>query len=241
MKADPWTAHVVTVLPDLFPGALAGSLLGTALKDGLWSLAVTGIRDHAIDKYHTVDAPPYGGGAGLVMKPDVIDRALRAADDQTPGLPVFYTSPRGQRFDQFMAREWAGGPGVMVLCGRFEGVDQRVLDHWQATEVSLGDFVMTGGELAAQAMIDATVRLLPGVLGNQASLGEESFETGLLEYPQYTRPALWQDRAVPEILLSGDHAKIAEWRRLQALDITKNRRPDLFQAHQAAEDKKNRG
>jgi len=238
--AKPWAAHVLTLLPDVFPGALGGSLLGTALEGGLWSLDVWNIRDFATDKRHTVDDAPYGGGAGLVMKPDVVDAALRAAGEVAPGFPRVYTSPRGRRFDQSMARAWAAGPGVLFLCGRFEGVDQRVLDHWELEDVSLGDFVMTGGEPAAQAMIDATVRLLPGVLGNGASTEEESFEAGLLEYPQYTRPTNWNGRNVPEVLLSGDHGKIADWRRERAERITRDRRPDLFRAYRSRQSEKSR-
>ena len=180
--------------------------------------------------HRNVDDTPAGGGAGMVLRADVVDAALRAAG---PGLPVVYLSPRGRRFDQAMARAWAAGPGVTLLCGRFEGVDQRVLDHHAVQEVSLGDFVLTGGELAAQAMLDATVRLLPGVLGNQASTVEESFSDGLLEHPQFTRPAEWEGRGIPAVLQSGNHAEIAKWRHAQSAALTEARRPDLWAARGA--------
>jgi tRNA (guanine37-N1)-methyltransferase len=220
-----WVAQVITLLPEAFPGVLGASLTGRALDLGLWRLETVDLRTFGIGKHRNVDDTPAGGGAGMVLRADVVDAALRAAG---PGLPVVYLSPRGRRFDQAMARDWAAGPGVTLLCGRFEGVDQRVLDHHGIQEVSLGDFVLTGGELAAQAMLDATVRLLPGVLGNQASTEEESFSEGLLEHPQYTRPAEWQGREIPAVLQSGNHAEIAKWRRAQSEAITRGRRPDLW-------------
>ena len=227
---DAWVAQVITLLPDAFPGVLGQSLTGRALDLGLWRLVTTDLRGFGIGKHRNVDDTPAGGGAGMVLRADVVNAALRAT---APGLPVVYLSPRGRPFDQAMARAWAVGPGVTLLCGRFEGVDQRVLDHHQITEVSLGDFVLTGGELAAQSMLDATVRLLPGVLGNQASTVEESFSHGLLEHPHYTRPAQWEGRDIPAVLQSGNHAEIAKWRQAEAEAITKARRPDLWEAFKA--------
>ena len=223
-----WRAQVITLLPEAFPGVLGQSLTGRALDLGLWRLDTVDLRGFGIGKHRNVDDTPAGGGAGMVLRADVVDAALNAA---VPGLPTYYLSPRGRRFDQAMARGWAAGPGVTLLCGRFEGVDQRVLDHHRITEVSLGDFVLTGGELAAQAMLDATVRLLPGVLGNQASTEEESFSHGLLEHPQYTRPAEWLGREIPAVLQSGDHGKIAKWRRDAAEAITRDHRPDLWEKY----------
>lgn len=220
-----WQANVVTLFPEAFPGVLGHSLTGTALKEGLWSLRTTDLRRFGLTKHRNVDAPPAGGGAGLVLRPDVVGAALEEA--RGPG-PLMYLSPRGRPFDQAMARDLAAGPGATLLCGRFEGVDQRVLDHYDMAEVSLGDFVLTGGEIAAQALLDATVRLLPGVLGNMASTEEESFSDGLLEHPQYTKPAEWQGRTVPPVLTSGDHGKVAAWRRAQSEALTQTRRPDLW-------------
>jgi tRNA (guanine37-N1)-methyltransferase len=230
---DAWVAQVITLFPEAFPGVLGVSLTGKALDLGLWRLETVDLRPFGVGKHRNVDDTPAGGGAGMVLRADVVDAAIRAAGrpDGGPGLPVYYLSPRGPRFDQAMARQWAAGPGVTLLCGRFEGVDQRVLDHHQIREVSLGDFVLTGGEIAAQAMLDATVRLLPGVLGNHASTEEESFSHGLLEHPQYTRPAEWNDLAIPEVLQSGHHADIAKWRKAQAEALTETRRPDLWQAY----------
>ena len=221
---DAWVAKVITLFPDAFPGTLGLSLTGKALDLGLWRLDTVDLRKFGIGRHRNVDDTPAGGGAGMVLRADVVDAALQAA----PGLPVVYLSPRGQRFDQAMARDWAAGPGMTLLCGRFEGVDQRVLDHHRIAEVSLGDFVMTGGEIAAQAMLDATVRLLPGVLGNQDSAVEESFSDGLLEFPQFTRPAEWQGMEIPAVLQSGHHGDIASWRRAQSEAITQARRPDLW-------------
>ena len=223
---NAWVAQVITLFPEAFPGVLGASLTGKAMDLGLWRLATIDLRGFGIGKHRNVDDTPAGGGAGMVLRADVVDAALQAAEQ---GLPVYYLSPRGQRFDQAMARDWAAGPGVTLLCGRFEGVDQRVLDHHGILEVSLGDFVLTGGEIAAQAMLDATVRLLPGVLGNQASTEEESFSHGLLEFPQYTRPAVWEGREIPAVLQSGNHGEIEKWRRAEAEAVTQARRPDLWE------------
>jgi tRNA (guanine37-N1)-methyltransferase len=233
-----WTARVVTLFPDAFPGTLGLSLTGKALEMGLWALETIDLRGFGEGRHRNVDDAPAGGGAGMVLRPDVVARALSHAAAGTPGeaaqWPVIYLSPRGRPFVQADARRLAGGDGLTLLCGRFEGVDQRVLDAYAVEEVSLGDFVLTGGEIAAQALIDATVRLIPRVLGNQASTEEESFSHGLLEHPQYTRPTVWEGRAIPEVLLSGHHAKIADWRRNEAERLTRERRPDLWQAHLAA-------
>ena len=226
-----WTAQVVTLFPEAFPGILGLSLTGRALAEGLWSLRTTDLRPFGIGRHRNVDDTPAGGGAGMVIRPDVMDAALREAGAGTGGLPVIYLSPRGKPFTQARARELAQGPGVVLICGRFEGVDQRVLDAHDIEEISIGDYVLTGGELAAQVLIDATVRLIPRVLGNQDSLAEESFSDGLLEHPQYTKPAQWEGRAIPEVLLSGNHAAIASWRRDMAERLTKERRPDLWRAY----------
>lgn len=228
----PWTARVVTLLPEAFPGILGLSLTGRALEQGLWRLETVALRDFGLGRHRNVDDTPAGGGAGMVLRADVMAAAL----DGLPG-PRLYLSPRGARFDQAMARDLAAGPGATLVCGRFEGLDQRAIDHLDLTEVSLGDFVLTGGEIAAQAMIDACVRLLPGVLGNADSAVEESFAEGLLEHPQYTRPAEWLGHPIPEVLLSGNHAAIARWRRAQAEALTRERRPDLWDAHLARQGK----
>jgi tRNA (guanine37-N1)-methyltransferase len=225
-RAPIWTATVLTLFPEMFPGPLGHSLAGKALNDGVWRLDAHDIRSFATDRHRTVDDAPMGGGAGMVMRPDVIDSALEAVSD-APG-PLVYLSPRGRAFDQATARNWAEGPGVRLLCGRYEGVDQRVLDKWDVAEVSLGDFVLSGGEPAALTALDACVRLLPTVMGSRESLDEESFEAGLLEYPHYTRPAEWDGRKVPDVLLSGHHENIRTWRRAQAEAVTRQRRPDLW-------------
>lgn len=229
-KAPAWTARVLTLFPEMFPGPLAHSLAGKALAEGLWALETVDIRAFASDKHRTVDDAPFGGGPGMVMRADVVDAALAAAVDaaEGPAGPVIYLTPRGRLLTQARVGELAAGPIVTLLCGRFEGVDQRVLEARAVEEVSLGDFVLSGGEPAAVALIDACVRLLPGVLGAPESLAEESFERGLLEYPQYTRPRVWQGREVPEVLLSGDHEKVRAWRRARAEEITRERRPDLW-------------
>ncbi len=228
--AGSWTAQIITLFPQAFPGVLGESLTGKALQDGLWQLQTYDLREYGIGKHRNVDDTPAGGGAGMVLRADVLEAAITDARRGAKGaMPLVYLSPRGKQFDQAMARDWARHDGVTLLCGRFEGVDERVLDHFGIQEVSLGDFVMTGGEIAAQAMIDATIRLLPGVLGNADSAVEESFSAGLLEHPQYTKPAEWQGHKIPEVLLSGNHAKIAAWRRAQSDRITQDRRPDLWQ------------
>lgn len=234
--AGLWRATVLTLFPGLFPGPLGESLTGQALQRRLWALEALDIRRFATDKHRSVDAPPAGGGPGMVMRPDVTARAIDAAT--TPGQggardprPVVHLSPRGRPLTQARARALAAGPGVVLLCGRFEGVDQRVLDARGVEEIGVGDVVMTGGEIPAMALIDAVVRLLPGVLGNAASVEDESFSAGLLEAPCYTKPSEWEGRGVPEVLLSGHHARIADWRRAQAEAVTKERRPDLWRAH----------
>jgi tRNA (guanine37-N1)-methyltransferase len=221
-----WRATVLTIFPQMLPGPLAYSLAGKALAAGFWELATVDIRDYAGDRHRSVDDAPFGGGPGMIMRADVIDRALTAAGGEGPPILL---SPRGRRVDQEWVRALAAGSGVTLICGRFEGVDERVLEARAIEELSLGDFVLSGGEPAAIALIDACVRLLPGVVGSVETLIEESFATGLLEYPQYTRPRVWQGRAVPEALLSGDHAKIRAWRRAAAERVTRERRPDLWE------------
>ena len=232
-----WRATVLTLFPDMFPGPLGHSLAGQGLENGLWALETVDIRDFAANKHRSVDDAPFGGGPGIVMRPDVVDGAIRSAREiegsNTETRPLIYLTPRGRPFDQDRARELAAGDGVVILCGRFEGVDQRVLDEHQAEEISLGDFVLSGGEPAALAMMDAAIRLLPGVMGEPDSLTEESFERGLLEYPHYTRPAVWCGRTVPEVLASGHHANIQAWRREQAENVTRNRRPDLWSQYES--------
>ena len=230
-----WVAKVITLLPEAFPGTLGLSLTGKAMDFGLWRLDTIDLRTFGEGKHRNVDDTPAGGGAGMVLRADVVDAALRHTAEDTPPdrahWPVIYLSPRGQPFDQATARRFAGCDGLTLLCGRFEGVDQRVLDHHQIEEVSLGDFVLTGGEIAAQALLDATVRLLPGVLGNAASTVEESFSDGLLEHPQYTRPTVWEGQDIPPVLQSGNHAEIAKWRRAESEALTRKRRPDLWDKH----------
>lgn len=225
-----WRATVLTIFPEMLPGPLAHSLAGKALATGLWRLDTVDIRDFARDKHRSVDDAPFGGGPGMVMRPDVLDAAIEGSGGAGP---LIHLSPRGRPLDQERVRELAAGPGVRLICGRFEGIDERLLDARAAEEVSLGDFVLSGGEPAAIALIDACVRLLPGVVGCAGALAEESFAEDLLEYPHYTRPQLWQGRAVPEVLVSGDHAKIRAWRRAQAERLTRERRPDLWQRYAA--------
>ena len=225
-----WTAGVVTLFPGSFPGTLGMSICGKALDRGIWALKTLDIRDFAVDRHKTVDSSPYGGGPGMVLRPDVLDRTLEAISD-VPGRRICL-SPRGRRFDQAFAKELAHEPGIVLVCGRYEGIDQRVIEAREMEEVSLGDFVLTGGEIAAQALLDATVRLLPGVIGSEQGLDEESFEDGLLEYPQYTHPKIWKGRSVPEVLLSGNHKKIAEWKKQQSELVTRNYRPDLWEAYE---------
>ncbi len=221
-----WTARVLTIFPDMFPGPLGHSLAGRALDEGRWGLETVDIRDFATDTHRTVDDSPFGGGPGMVMRADVLENALDSIAD-APG-PVIYLTPRGRPFDQATAASLAEGPGATLLCGRFEGIDERLIEEYRFQEISVGDFVLSGGEPAAIALIDACVRLLPGVMGAADSLVEESFAQGLLEYPQYTRPAQWRGRNTPEILLSGHHEKIRAWRLAQAERITRERRPDLW-------------
>ena len=225
--AARWRARVLTLFPEMFPGPLGVSVVGTALVNGVWSLEALQIRDHGIGKHRAVDDSPAGGGAGMVMRADVIGAALDAARADHADLPAIYLTPRGNPLTQARVRALADGPGVVLLAGRFEGVDQRVIEARGLEEISIGDYVLSGGELAAMVMLDACVRLLPGVLGGAESLSEESFEGGLLEYPQYTRPREWEGLTIPEVLLGGDHKKIAAWRRAEAERITKLRRPDL--------------
>jgi tRNA (guanine37-N1)-methyltransferase len=219
---------VVTLFPELFPGPLAASLAGEALKAGTWSLEAIGIREFGIGKHRAVDDTPAGGGVGMVLRPDVLAAAIDAARAAHGDLPAICFTPRGEPFTQAIARGLAAGPGALLVAGRFEGIDERVIEGRALREVSVGDYVLSGGELAAMVVIDAVVRLLPGVVGQPASLVEESFEAGLLEYPQYTRPREWEGRAIPDVLLSGDHAGIAAWRRAEAERLTRERRPDLW-------------
>jgi tRNA (guanine37-N1)-methyltransferase len=212
----------------MFPGPLGVSLVGQALAAGMWSLALHQIRDFGIGRHRAVDDTPAGGGAGMVMRPDVLAAAIDRAREADADLPLLYMSPRGVPLTQTRVRELSAGPGVMVLAGRFEGIDERVIEARGVTEVSIGDYVLSGGELAAMVLIDACVRLIPGVLGAEESLADESFEDGLLEYPQYTKPREWEGRPTPDVLMSGDHKKIAEWRRAEAERITRARRPDLL-------------
>jgi len=229
---NPWTASVLTLFPEAFPGPLGLSLAGRGLTRGRWALEVLDIRDFARDKHRSVDDTPLGGGPGMVMRPDVVDAAIEAIAER-PG-PLVYLTPRGRLLDQALVREFAAGPGLRLLCGRYEGVDQRVLDAREVLEVSVGDFVLSGGEMAALVLLDAVVRLLPGVMGNAESAAEESFEEGLLEHPLFTRPAEWQGRKAPEVLLSGHHEKVRRWRRAQAEDVTRQRRPDLWRRYLAS-------
>jgi tRNA (guanine37-N1)-methyltransferase len=223
-----WRATVLTLFPDLFPGVLGMSLAGRALDEGIWSCEAIDIRDHATDKHRSVDDTPAGGGPGMVMRADILARAIDAGLPAGDARPRILLSARGRLLDQAAVRELAGGPGVVLVCGRFEGVDQRVIDARGLEEVSIGDYVLSGGEIAAQALLDACVRLLPGVMGKEASGAEESFEGGLLEYPQFTRPQMFEGRPIPDVLLSGDHAKVKAWRRAEAERLTQERRPDLW-------------
>ena len=232
--AGAWRAKVITLFPEAFPGVLGLSLTGKALQEGKWALEPIGLRQFGIGKHQNVDDTPAGGGAGMVLRADVVGAAFEVARAGTPvdaqRWPVVYLSPRGKPFTQAMARDFAQAEGMTLLCGRFEGVDERVLEEYGVQEVSVGDFVLTGGEIAAQVVMDATVRLLPDVLGNAESTEEESFSNGLLEHAQYTRPAEWRGRGIPEVLTSGHHGKVAEWRQAQSEEITRQRRPDLWDA-----------
>jgi tRNA (guanine37-N1)-methyltransferase len=235
-----WKVKVITLFPSAFPGVLGESLTGRALQNGLWQLETIDLREFGIGKHRNVDDTPAGGGAGMVLRADVLGAAIDHAMKGAQGKwPLIYLSPRGAPMTQGLMQDLASADGVTLLCGRFEGVDERVLEHYDVQEVSLGDFVMTGGEIAAQALIDATVRLIPEVLGNTESAVEESFSTGLLEHPHYTRPADWQGRTIPEVLMSGHHGKVAEWRQEQAEAITRERRPDLWNAFDKAKGRNN--
>ena len=230
-----WRASVLTIFPEMFPGPLGVSLVGKALASQLWSLQAHDIRDHASDKHRTVDDTPAGGGAGMVLKADVLARAIDAVADERPRVLM---SPRGKPLTQARVAQLATGPGVLIVCGRFEGVDERVIVGRNLEEISLGDYVLSGGEVAAMALIDAAVRLLPGVVGTQASVVDESFAAGLLEYPQYTRPQVWEEQAIPDVLTSGDHGKVARWRRERAEKLTQDRRPDLWAARKGSDGNK---
>jgi tRNA (guanine37-N1)-methyltransferase len=229
----PWRATVLTLFPEMFPGPLGISLAGKALAFGLWALEAQDIRSFATDKHRSVDDTPAGGGPGMVLRADVLAPAIDAADTP-PALPRLLMSPRGRPLTQSRVRELAAGPGALIVCGRFEGVDQRLIEARRLEEVSVGDYVLSGGEIAAMALIDACVRLIPGVMGKAESGAEESFSESLLEYPQYTRPQAFEGRPIPEILISGDHAKVAAWRRAEAEALTRARRPDLWAARQNA-------
>jgi tRNA (guanine37-N1)-methyltransferase len=222
-----FAATVLTLFPAMFPGPLGQSLAGEALTRGLWSLEARDIRDHGLGRHRAVDDTPAGGGPGMVMRADVLAASLDAVALPGDSRPRLIMSPRGAPFTQGRAREWAAGPGLVILCPRFEGVDERLIEARGLTEVSIGDYVLSGGEIAALAILDVCVRLIPGVMGKEASGAEESFENDLLEYPHFTRPREWEGRAIPEVLLSGDHARIAEWRRREAERLTRQRRPDL--------------
>jgi len=232
-----WRATALSLFPEMFPGPLGDSLAGKALKEGVWALEAVDIRRFARDRHRTVDDAPFGGGAGMVMKPDVLSAAIETVSQ--PGVPKILLSPRGAPFTQARGRELAAGPGVLLVCGRFEGVDERVIEGHALEEISVGDFVLSGGEIAAMAVLDCCVRLLPGVMGASDSANEESFEDGLLEYPHYTRPASWTgpdgiERHVPEILVSGHHGRVAEWRMKERQEITRRRRPDLWARRRTA-------
>ncbi len=227
--------EILTLHPEIYPGPLGISVLGRGLEQGLWSLNVTNIRDYATDKYGTVDGIPYGGGAGMILRPDVMDLALEGVfgpRDQAVGQKkILYLSPRGKPFSQQDAEKLAKESEIGLICGRFEGLDQRVIDYWQLEEVSIGDYVLAGGDVAAMSVVESTVRLLPGVLGSETSLTDESFQGSLLEYPLYTRPATWKDKSVPEVLQTGHHQKIDAWRRNQSEQITRERRLDLWEKY----------
>ena len=229
-----FAATILTLYPEMFPGPLGHSIAGRALEEGKWALETLQIRDFATDKHHTVDDTPAGGGAGMVMKADVLAAAIDAALERQPDTPVLAMSPRGAPLTQQRVRALSAGPGVTILCGRFEGFDERIFEARPVEEISVGDYILSGGEIGALALLDACIRLLPGVMGAASSGDEESFEQGLLEYPHYTRPQDWEGRTIPEVLRSGDHAKIASWRKRQAEAITRSRRPDLWERYSGA-------
>ena len=223
-----WEAKVLTLFPEMFPGALGMSLAGQGQKNNIWALETINIRDFATDKHRSVDDAPFGGGPGMVMRPDVVSDAIDFAKGANSELPLIYLTPRGRLLDQARIKELASGPGATLLCGRFEGLDERVLEAQSVEQISLGDFILSGGETAAMALLDACIRLLNGIIGQPNSLVEESFEGGLLEHPHYTRPKEWKGRKVPEVLISGNHEKIQAWRRQQSEANTRDRRPDLW-------------
>ena len=222
-------AQVFTLYPDFFPGPLDKGLYGKAMEKKIWDLKTVDIREYALDKHKTVDDTPYGGGSGMLLKPDIVAKSLDA--NIKNGEKIFYLSPRGKVFNQNIAKEISKENKVNLICGHFEGIDQRVLDNREIEEISIGDFVLSGGETASYVFLDAILRLIPGVIGNEESKNEESFENGLLEYPQYTKPQIWEEKSVPNVLLSGDHAKIKDWRLTQSKVITRDRRPDLWQKY----------
>lgn len=226
-----FSASVLTLYPEMFPGPLGISLSGRALEKGLWNLETRQIRDHAHDKHRSVDDTPAGGGAGMVLKPDVLAEAIDTAAPADDPRPKLLMSPRGVPFSQKMARDLSVGPGVVIVCGRFEGIDQRVIDARNLQEVSIGDYILSGGELGAMVIMDAIVRLIPGVMGNIESGETESFETGLLEHPHYTRPQIFEGMSIPDVLTSGDHKKVDDWRYNEAVHLTQARRPDLWQRY----------
>ncbi len=228
-----FTATILTLFPELFPGPLAASLAGAALARGDWMCETIQLRDFATDKHCTVDDTPYGGGAGMVLRPDIVAAAIRAAKAKQPDAPIIYLSPRGAPLTQARLQQLATGSGITLLCGRYEGVDQRVLETESVEEISIGDYVLLGGELPAMVLLEGLVRLLPGTVGNDATHDEESFSNGLLEYPHYTRPAAWEGQAVPEVLLSGHHAEIERWRLGEAESLTRERRSDLWRRYEA--------
>lgn len=229
-----WSATVLTLYPEMFPGPLGQSLAGRALAEGRWALDTIQIRDFARDRHRSVDDTPAGGGAGMVMRADILAAALDHAAARRPGLPMLAMTPRGRPLDQAKVRSLAAGPGAIILCGRFEGIDERLFEARAVEPISVGDYVLSGGEIAALVLLDACVRLLPGVMGAAESGADESFETGLLEYPHFTRPATWEGRTIPEVLRSGDHAKVAAWRKAMAEADTRSRRPDLWERHVGA-------
>ncbi len=224
-----WKAQIFTLYPEAFPGPLNKGLYGKALEKKIWSLEIKNIRDSASDKHKTVDDTPFGGGSGMLLKPDILAKSI---DKNTkPGERIYYLSPKGKKFDQNLAQKLSKEKKINLICGHFEGIDERILSTRNIEEISIGDYILSGGESAAFVVIDSILRLIPGVIGNEKSKSEESFEKGLLEYPQYTKPQIWEEQSVPEVLLSGDHAKIKDWRLSQSKDITRRRRPDLWKEY----------
>jgi len=229
-----YRASILTLFPEAFPGILGTSIIGRAMENDIWSLEALDIREFSDHKHRSVDDTPAGGGAGMVLRPDVVASAVDAVERKD--RPLIYLSPRGKTLTQARVRQLSAEPGVILICGRFEGLDERVIEARDIEEVSIGDYVLAGGEVAAMVLLEAVVRLLPGVAGNQGSLEDESFESGLLEYPQYTRPRVWEDRAIPDVLLSGDHGAVEKWRRAEAERLTRTRRPDLWKAFERKDD-----